>query len=164
MSLWRMLIIQRKVSMERTLALVKPDGVQRGLIGEVISRLEHRGLKLAAMKLMRLDQATAQQHYGEHVERPFFPGLVEFITSGPLVAMVWEADGAVEIVRNTMGATDPKNSPMGSIRGDLGVNIGRNLVHGSDSVESASREIALFFQPGEILDYTRSNDSWIIEP
>jgi len=163
-SLWRMLIIQRKVSMERTLALVKPDGVQRGLIGEVISRLEHRGLKLAAMKLMRLDQATAQQHYGEHVERPFFPGLVEFITSGPLVAMVWEADGAVEIVRNTMGATDPKNSPMGSIRGDLGVNIGRNLVHGSDSVESASREIALFFQPGEILDYTRSNDSWIIEP
>ena len=150
--------------MERTLALVKPDGVQRGLIGEVISRLEHRGLKLAAMKLMRLDQATAQQHYGEHVERPFFPGLVEFITSGPLVAMVWEADGAVEIVRNTMGATDPKNSPMGSIRGDLGVNIGRNLVHGSDSVESASREIALFFQPGEILDYTRSSDSWIIEP
>ena len=150
--------------MERTLALVKPDGVQRGLIGEVISRLEHRGVKLAAMKLMRLDQATAQEHYGEHVERPFFPGLVEFITSGPLVAMVWEADGAVEIVRNTMGATDPKNSPMGSIRGDLGVNIGRNLVHGSDSVESASREIALFFQPGEILDYTRSNDSWIIEP
>ena len=150
--------------MERTLALVKPDGVQRGLIGEVISRLEHRGLKLAAMKLMRLDQATAQEHYGEHVERPFFPGLVEFITSGPLVAMVWEADGAVGIVRNTMGATDPKNSPMGSIRGDLGVNIGRNLVHGSDSVESASREIALFFQPGEILDYARSNDSWIIEP
>jgi len=150
--------------MERTLALVKPDGVQRGLIGEVISRLEHRGLKLAAMKLMRLDQATAQEHYGEHVDRPFFSGLVEFITSGPLVAMVWEADGAVEIVRNTMGATDPKNSPMGSIRGDLGVNIGRNLVHGSDSVESASREIALFFQPGEILDYTRSNDSWIIEP
>ncbi len=150
--------------MERTLALVKPDGVQRGLIGEVISRLEHRGLKLAAMKLMRLDQATAQEHYGEHVNRPFFSGLVEFITSGPLVAMVWEADGAVEIVRNTMGATDPKNSPMGSIRGDLGVNIGRNLVHGSDSVESASREIALFFQPGEILDYTRSNDSWIIEP
>ena len=150
--------------MERPLALVKPDGVQRGLIGEVISRLEHRGLKLAAMKLMRLDQATAQEHYGEHVERPFFPGLVEFITSGPLVAMVWEADGAVEIVRNTMGATDPKNSPMGSIRGDLGVNIGRNLVHGSDSVELASREIALFFQPGEILDYTRSIDSWIIEP
>lgn len=150
--------------MERTLVLVKPDGVQRGLIGEVISRLERRGLKLAAMKLMQLDRAKAEEHYGEHVERPFFTGLVEFITSGPLVAMVWEADGAVEIVRNTMGSTDPKNSPLGSIRGDLGVNIGRNLVHGSDSVESAERELALFFAPGEILDYDRSNDPWITEP
>ena len=150
--------------MERTLVLVKPDGVQRGLIGEVISRLERRGLKLAAMKLMRLERAKAEEHYGEHVERPFFPGLVDFIISGPLVAMVWEADGAVEIVRNTMGATDPKNSPLGSIRGDLGVNIGRNLVHGSDSLESAQREVALFFQPGEILDYVRSNDPWITEP
>ena len=150
--------------MERTLVLVKPDGVQRGLIGEVISRLERRGLKLAAMKLMQLDRAKAEEHYGEHVERPFFTGLVEFITSGPLVAMVWEADGAVEIVRNTMGSTDPKNSPLGSIRGDLGVNIGRNLVHGSDSVESAQREVALFFEPGEILDYDRSNDPWITEP
>ena len=150
--------------MERTLVLIKPDGVQRGLIGEVISRLERRGLKLAAMKLMRLDQTTAQEHYGEHVERPFCRGLVDFLTSGPLVAMVWEADGAVEIVRNTMGATDPKNSPLGSIRGDLGVNIGRNLVHGSDSVESAQREMALFFQPEEILDYARSNDPWITEP
>ena len=126
--------------------------------------MERRGLKLAAMKLMQLDRAKAQQHYGEHVERPFFPGLVEFIISGPLVAMVWEADGAVEIVRNTMGATDPKNSPLGSIRGDLGVNIGRNLVHGSDSVESATRELSLFFLPGEILDYARSSDPWIIEP
>ena len=150
--------------MERTLVLIKPDGVQRGLIGEVISRLERRGLKLAAMKLMRLDQATGQEHYGEHVERPFFRGLVGFITSGPLVAMVWEADGAVEIVRNTIGATDPKDSPPGSIRGDLAVNIGRNLVHGSDSAESAQRETALFFQPEEILDYGRSNDPWIIEP
>ena len=150
--------------MERTLVLIKPDGVQRGLIGEVVSRLERRGLKLAAMKLMRLDQAMAQEHYSEHVERVFFRGLVDFITSGPLVAMVWEADGAVEIVRNTIGATDPKDSPMGSIRGDLAVNIGRNLVHGSDGVESAQREVALFFQPGEILDYDRSNDPWITEP
>ena len=150
--------------MERTLVLVKPDGVQRGLTGEVISRLERRGLKLVAMKLMRLERSKAEEHYGEHVERPFFPGLVDFIISGPLVAMVWEADGAVEIVRNTMGATDPKNSPLGSIRGDLGVNIGRNLVHGSDSLESAQREVALFFQPGEILDYVRSNDPWITEP
>ena len=150
--------------MERTLVLVKPDGVQRGLCGEVINRLERRGLKLAAMKLMRLDDATAREHYGEHVDRPFFAGLVGFITSGPLAAMVWEADGAVEIVRNTMGVTDPAKAAPGTIRGDLGVNIGRNVVHGSDSVESAEREIGLFFQPREILDYSRDSDPWIIEP
>ena len=150
--------------MERTLVLVKPDGVQRGLIGEVVSRLERRGLQLAAMKFMQMDRAKAEEHYGEHVDRLFFGGLVGFITSGPLVAMVWEADGAVEIVRNTMGTTNPKDSPLGTIRGDLAVNIGRNLVHGSDGAESAQREIGLFFQPGEILDYARSNDPWIIEP
>ena len=150
--------------MERTLVLVKPDGVQSGLIGEIVSRLERRGLKLAGMKLMQLDQPAARQHYGEHVDRPFFSGLVEFIASGPLVAMVWEADSAVEIVRNTIGATDPGNSAPGTIRGDLAVNIGRNLVHGSDGVESAQREINLFFRPEELLDYSRSNDPWIIEP
>lgn len=149
--------------MEQTLVLVKPDGVQRGLIGEIISRLERRGLKLAAMKLMRVDDALAGRHYGEHAQRPFFRGLVEFITSAPLVAMVWEAENAVEIVRNTMGATDPGNSAPGTIRGDLGVNIGRNLVHGSDSAESAGREINLFFKPEEILAYTRGNDPWITE-
>lgn len=150
--------------MEKTLVLVKPDGVQRGLIGEVISRLEKRGLKLAAMKLMQVDEALAQKHYSEHAERSFFGGLVEFITSAPVVAMVWEAENAVEVVRNTMGATSPVNSPMGTIRGDLGLDIGRNLVHGSDSPESAEREIALFFRPGEILEYGRSNDDWIKEP
>ena len=150
--------------MERTLVLVKPDGVQRGLCGEVIHRLERRGLKLAAMKLMQLDDTTAREHYGEHVQRPFFAGLVSFITSGPLVAMVWEADDVVEIVRNTMGTTNPTGALPGTIRGDLGVNIGRNIVHGSDSVESAEREISLFFTPGEILDYSRSTDSWITEP
>ncbi len=150
--------------MERTLVLVKPDGVQRGLCGEVVRRLERRGLKLAAMKLMKLDDATAREHYGEHVDRPFFSGLVGFITSGPLVAMVWEADGAVEIVRSTMGVTDPAKAAPGTIRGDLGVNIGRNVVHGSDSVESAEREIRLFFRPGEILDYSRDSDPWITEP
>ncbi len=150
--------------MERTLVLVKPDGVQRGLCGEVVGRLERRGLKLAAMKFMKLDDATAREHYGEHVDRPFFAGLVGFITSGPLVAMVWEADGAVEIVRSTMGATDPAKAAPGTIRGDLGVNIGRNVVHGSDSVESAEREIRLFFRPGEILDYSRDSDPWITEP
>lgn len=150
--------------MEQTLVLVKPDGVQRGLIGEVISRLERRGLKLVAMKLMQVGEALARQHYGEHVDRPFFPGLVSFITSGPIVAMVWEAENAIEIVRQTMGATNPINSASGTIRGDLGIDIGRNIVHGSDGPESAKREIALFFKPAEILSYTRSTDTWITEP
>ena len=149
--------------MERTLVLVKPDGVQRGLIGEVISRLERRGLKLVGMKLMQADDALARQHYGEHVDRPFFGGLVDFITSAPVVAMAWEADNAGEAVRNTMGQTNPTSSPPGTIRGDLGLDIGRNLVHGSDSPESAQRELALFFGAGELLDYTRANDPWIKE-
>ncbi len=143
--------------------MVKPDGVQRGLAGEVISRLERRGLKLAAMKLMQVDEALARKHYGEHVERPFFPGLVSFITSGPVVAMVWESERAVEVVRSTMGETNPASASPGTIRGDFGVDIGRNLVHGSDSAESAEREVALFFSPGEILDYSRSTDQWITE-
>ena len=150
--------------MERTLVLVKPDGVQRGMVGEVISRLERRGIKLVAMKMMQVDEALAHRHYGEHEGKPFFQGLVDFITSSPLVAMVWEADDAVEIVRGTMGQTNPKNAAPGTIRGDLGVNIGRNLVHGSDSPESAQREVALFFGKDEILDYSRNNDPWITEP
>ena len=150
--------------MERTLVLVKPDGVQRSLIGEIISRLERRGLKLVAMKLMQVTEALAKRHYAEHAERPFFPGLVGFITSAPIVAMVWEAENAVEVVRNTMGGTKPANSPMGTIRGDLALDIGRNLLHGSDGLESAQREIELFFKPEEILEYGRSNDSWIKEP
>ena len=145
------------------MVLVKPDGVQRGLIGEIISRLERRGLKLAAMKLMQVDQALAQQHYGEHAQRPFFKGLVEFITSAPVVAMVWEADNAVEVVRATMGETQPAASSPGTIRGDLGLDIGRNLVHGSDGTESAKREISLFFSSEEILEYSRSTDPWIKE-
>lgn len=149
--------------MERTLVLVKPDGVQRGLIGEIISRLERRGLKLVGMKLMQVNDALARQHYGEHVDRPFFDGLVAFITSSPVVAMAWEAENAVEAVRNTMGQTNPTTSPPGTIRGDLALDIGRNLVHGSDSRESAERELALFFGAGELLDYTRANDGWIKE-
>ena len=144
--------------MERTLVLVKPDGVQRGLIGEIISRLERRGFKLVGMKLMQVDDVLARQHYGEHVDRPFFAGLVAFITSSPVVAMAWEAENAVEAVRNTMGQTNPTTSPPGTIRGDLALDIGRNLVHGSDSPESAERELALFFGAGELLDYTRAND------
>ena len=149
--------------MEQTLVLVKPDGVQRGLVGEVISRLERRGLKLVALKLMQMDDALARRHYGEHVDRPFFAGLVQFITSAPVAAMVWQADNAVEVVRNTMGVTSPAAAGPGTIRGDFGIDIGRNLVHGSDSVESAEREVALFFSPGEILDYSRSTDPWITE-
>ena len=149
--------------MERTLVLVKPDGVQRGLVGAIIGRLERRGLKLAALKLMQVDDALARRHYGEHVDRPFFAGLVEFITAGPIVAMAWEANGAVEIVRATMGVTNPANAAPGTIRGDFGIDIGRNLIHGSDSPQSAERELALFFTPGEILDYPRSNDPWIVE-
>ena len=149
--------------MEQTLVLVKPDGVQRGLAGEIIGRLERRGLKLVAMKLMQVDEALAHRHYGEHVDRPFFAGLVSFITSGPVVAMAWEANNAVEIVRGTMGVTNPASAAPGTIRGDLGVDIGRNLIHGSDSLESAQRELALFFQPEEIISYTRSNDPWIVE-
>ena len=149
--------------MEQTLVLVKPDGVQRGLIGEIIGRLEMRGLKLVGMKLLQVDEGLAHRHYGEHVDRPFFPGLVNFITSGPAVAMAWEANNAVEIVRSTMGPTNPAGAAPGTIRGDLGVDIGRNLIHGSDSPESAQRELALFFQPGELLSYSRSNDGWIVE-
>ena len=149
--------------MEQTLVLVKPDGVQRGLVGEVISRLERRGLKMVAMKLMQVDEDLAGRHYGEHVDRPFYRGLVDFITSSPVVAMVWEADNAVALVRQTMGETDPGKSPPGTLRGDLGINIGRNLVHGSDSPESAQREVGLFFQTGEILSYDRNVEPWIIE-
>jgi len=149
--------------MERTLVLIKPDGVQRGLVGEVVSRLERRGLKLVAMKLMQIDDALARQHYAEHVDRPFFADLVVFISSSPVVAMVWEADKAVDAVRNTMGETNPVESPMGTIRGDLALDIGRNLIHGSDSPETASREINLFFNPSEIQEYQRNTDLWINE-
>lgn len=150
--------------MEQTLVLVKPDGVQRGLVGEVICRLERRGLKLAAMKLVQVDEALARRHYAEHVERPFFRGLVDFITSAPVVAMVWKAENAVEVVRNTMGVTNPASAAPGTIRGDLGLDIGRNLVHGSDSLDSARREVGLFFNPEEVLDYPRDVDPWIKEP
>ena len=149
--------------MEKTLVLVKPDGVQRGLVGEIISRFERRGLKLIGLKLMQVTDQLANTHYGEHKERPFFPGLVNFITSGPVISMAWEGDNAIAIVRQTMGSTNPVESDPGTIRGDLGVNIGRNIVHGSDSTESATRELGLFFSADEILSYKRSTDQWIIE-
>ena len=130
---------------ERTLVLVKPDGVRRGLVGEVVGRLERKGLQLVAMELRTLARETAEEHYGEHRERPFFGELVEFITGGPLVALVVEGPRAVEAVRTLMGVTDPVKSAPGSLRGDYALEIGQNLVHGSDSPESAKREIGIFF-------------------
>jgi nucleoside-diphosphate kinase len=130
---------------ERTLVLVKPDGVARGLVGEVLGRLERRGLGLVALDLRTLDRETAQRHYGEHEGKPFFPDLIDFITGGPLMALVVEGPRAVEAVRTLMGVTDPVASTPGSIRGDFALEIGENLVHGSDSTDSAAREIALFF-------------------
>ena len=149
--------------METTLVLLKPDAVQRGLAGEIISRLEKTGLKITGMKLMQVSQDLANEHYGEHVGKPFFDGLVSFITSGPIVAMALEGNGAVAIVRKTMGATNPADSPPGTVRGDYGIDIGRNLVHGSDSAESAKREVALFFDTAELIDYSRATDPWITE-
>ena len=149
--------------MQRTLVLLKPDSVQRGLRGDVITRLERRGLKFAALKLMKVSDELAQRHYAEHVGKPFFEGLVKFITSSPIVAMVVEGENAIDLVRTTMGATNPKDAGPGTVRGDFGVTIGMNLVHGSDSEESAKREIDLFFSESEILDYDRAIDAWIIE-
>ncbi|MBI4339086.1 MAG: nucleoside-diphosphate kinase [Chloroflexi bacterium] len=149
--------------MERTLVLLKPDAVQRGLVGQILGRLEGRGLKIAAMKLMQMDEALAHRHYEAHVGKAFFPGLVEFITSGPLVAMVIEGKEAINIVRATMGDTNAAKAAPGTIRGDLALDIGRNLIHGSDSSEAARREIALFFQESEVLSYKRATDPWITE-
>jgi nucleoside-diphosphate kinase len=148
---------------ERTLVLVKPDGVQRALIGEVLSRFEAKGFRVNALKMLRMDTAMARRHYAEHVDKPFFTGLAEFITSGPLVAMVLEGPGAVATVRQIMGVTDPAKSAPGTIRGDLGLTIGMNIIHGSDSPERAVEEIALFFTPDEVLEYSRDVERWILE-
>ncbi len=149
--------------MERTLVLVKPDGVQRGLTGEILSRLEKTGLKLVALKLLHVDRELAERHYDSHRGKGFFEGLVAYITSRPLVAAIFEGPRAVEVARKTMGATDPAEAGAGTIRGDLALEIGRNVVHGSDSVESAEREIALFFREEEIVGYARDIEPWIIE-
>ncbi len=149
--------------MERTLVLLKPDAVQRALVGEIVSRLERKGLRFAAMKLMRVSEELAHRHYGEHEGKPFFEDLVSFITSGPVLAMIVEGENAVSLVRGLMGATNPADASPGTIRGDLGIAIGMNLIHGSDSLESATRETALFFGDGEALDYERDVDRWITE-
>jgi len=149
--------------MERTLVLVKPDGVQRGLVGEIISRFEKTGLKLVALKMLQMDREMAGKHYSIHQGKPFFEGLVSFITSSPLIAAVFEGQNAVEVVRKTMGATDPVKSAPGTIRGDLALDIGRNIVHGSDSLENAQKEISLFFSTKEIVSYKRQVEPWIRE-
>ena len=149
--------------MDRSLVLLKPDAVHRGLVGELIARLERRGLKLMAMKMLQADEDLGTRHYEAHVDKPFFPGLIEFITSSPLVALVVEGPGAVRAVRALMGETSPEDSPPGTIRGDYALTIGQNLVHGSDSDESAEREIEVFFTPDEVLGYERDIDRWITE-
>ena len=149
--------------METTLILVKPDGVQRGLVGEVIGRLERKGLKIAGLKMVHVSEELANKHYGEHVGKPFFNSLVSFITSSPLIALAVEGENAVEVSRNLMGATNPKEAAPGTIRGDYGLTIGINIIHGSDSLESAERELAIFFESSEILAYDKAIDTWIIE-
>jgi len=147
--------------MEKTFIMIKPDGVQRNLIGEIISRFEKKGLKLTAMKMMDVSRSLAEEHYGEHVGKPFFEELVSFITSGPVVAMVWEGQGAISLARGMMGKTDPSEAAPGTIRGDYGIFTGNNVVHGSDSPQSAEREINLFFKPEELLDYKKDLGYWV---
>jgi len=148
---------------ERTLVLVKPDAMQRGLASEVLGRLERRGLKMVAARLLQIDEALAARHYAEHVGKPFYQRLCSFITSGPVIAAVFEGEDAVALARRTIGATDPAKAAPGSIRGDFGINMGRNMVHGSDSPESAAREVALFFDEKDIVNWERSVDGWIVE-
>ena len=149
--------------MERTYLMVKPDGVQRGLCGEIVSRFEKKGLKLVGMKLMVIPKATAENHYGEHKGKKFYDSLISYITSGPVLAMVWEGENAVSICRNMMGKTNPAESAPGTIRGDYGMVTGLNIIHGSDSVESAEREIKIFFKPEELVSYDRTADRWTYE-
>ncbi|OGI18912.1 MAG: nucleoside-diphosphate kinase [Candidatus Melainabacteria bacterium RIFCSPHIGHO2_02_FULL_34_12] len=149
--------------MEKTFLAIKPDGIQRGLIGKIISRLEEKGFKLVAMKFMLVSNELAQKHYGEHKEKPFFKGLVDFITSGPVVAMIWEGKDVINALRKMMGKTNPLEADTGTIRGDFGVDIGRNVVHGSDSAESAKREIKLFFNESEIISWQPEIQKWIYE-
>jgi nucleoside-diphosphate kinase len=149
--------------MNKTLALVKPDGVQRGLSGQIISRIEAKGLKIVGMKMIRMDSELAKSHYSDHVEKPFFPALMAFITSGPIIALALEGPNCVEALRNLMGTTNPIEATPGSIRGDLGLSVGNNLIHGSDSEESAVKELGIFFKKDELFEYKRSIDDWIIE-
>lgn len=149
--------------MERTFLMIKPDGVQRNLIGEVIKRLETKGFTLVGLKLMSVSRELAEQHYGVHKERPFFPGLVEFIISSPVVAMVWEGEGVIASARKIIGATNPLNAEPGTIRGDYGVAVGRNLIHGSDAPETAQYEVGLWFKDEELVTWQPNATPWLYE-
>jgi len=149
--------------MERTLILIKPDAMERALAGEVITRLERRGLRIVAMRLFQMDEGVARKHYAEHDGKGFYQSLISYITSGPIIAAVFEGTGAVDTVRKTLGATNPANAEAGTIRGDLGLETGRNLIHASDSPESARREVALFFEDGQLISHKRDIDRWIFE-
>ncbi|MDD2401262.1 MAG: nucleoside-diphosphate kinase [Clostridia bacterium] len=149
--------------MEQTFVMVKPDGVQRGLTGKIISTLEEKGYKLRAIKMLRLSEKMAGKHYAEHVEKSFYSSLLQYITSGPVVAMVWEGKNAVKGARTIIGKTNPLEADPGSIRGKYAIDLGRNVIHGSDSPESAQREIAIYFNPEELVDYSMANDKWIYE-
>lgn len=149
--------------MERTLVLVKPDGVQRGLIGEIITRLERRGLRLVGAKFLMVGKELAETHYAIHKDKPFYEGLIAYITSAPVMAMVWEGPNAIMAVRQTMGATRPIEAEPGSVRHDFGLEVGRNLTHASDTLENGAAEVALWFTPDELNDWTRDLDRWIFE-
>ena len=149
--------------METTLVLVKPDAVQRGFVGNILNRIENKGLSIVGMKLVKIDRDMADCHYAEHIGKPFFDDLVRFITSSPVVAVAVRGENAVGVVRVLMGETDPKTASPGTVRGDLGISIGMNLIHGSDSIESAERELGIYFESSEIIDYQRTMDEWIIE-
>jgi nucleoside-diphosphate kinase len=150
-------------NMEKTLVLVKPDGVQRGLIGEVIARLERRGLRLVGAKFLQVSQELAETHYAVHKGKPFYEKLIKYITSAPVMAMAWEGPNAVAAVRQTMGATRPTEAAPGSLRHDFGLEVGRNLTHGSDSVENGELEVALWFKPEELVSWSREVDRWVFE-
>jgi len=151
------------MTLERTFVAIKPDGVQRGLIAEIIGRFETKGFKLVGLKQLTPSQELAEKHYGVHKDRPFFSGLVDFITSGPVVAMVWEGEGVIASARKLIGATKPLDAEPGTIRGDLAVNIGRNVIHGSDGVDTASFEINLWFQDEELVEWIPSDQEWRVE-
>ncbi|MFO1444608.1 nucleoside-diphosphate kinase [Bacillus sp. Bva_UNVM-123] len=147
--------------MEKTFLMVKPDGVQRNLIGEIVARFEKKGFQLVGGKLMSIPKELAEEHYGEHKERPFFGELVDFITSGPIFAMVWEGENVIATARQMMGSTNPKDAAPGTVRGDFAVTVGKNIIHGSDSPASAEREINLFFKKEELVDYSKLMNEWI---